>query len=86
MTVEIFTGANCGYCEKAKVLLRRHAIAFREFDVSGDAANRDELVRRLPRSKSIPQVFVGGEHIGGYEDLRHLDETGRLASVTRPRE
>ena len=86
MTVEIFTGANCGYCEKAKVLLRRHAIAFRELDISGDATNRDELVRRLPRSKSIPQVFVGGEHIGGYEDLLHLDETGRLASVTRPRE
>lgn len=84
MTVEVFTGVNCGYCEKAKALLERNAIAFRELDISGDAANRDELIRRLPRSKSIPQVFVDGEHIGGYEDLCHLDETGRLTELVRP--
>lgn len=84
MTVEIFTGMNCGYCDRAKALLRDREIPFTELDISGDAANRDELIRRLPRSKSIPQVFVDGEHIGGYEDLCHLDENGRLAELVRP--
>ncbi len=85
MTVEIFTGMNCGYCDRSKALLRRHGIAFTEFDISADSGNRAEFVRRLPRSKSIPQVFVAGEHIGGYEDLCHLDETGRLMELVRSR-
>jgi len=66
--IEIFTGPGCGYCEAAKALLKRHNLTFTERDVS-DAAVLSEFRERLPRIKSIPQIFIDGEHIGGYQDL-----------------
>lgn len=67
--IEIFTGPGCGYCEAAKALLEERAMAFTERDVS-DPAVLDEFRERLPRVKSIPQIFIDGEHIGGFEDLQ----------------
>jgi glutaredoxin 3 len=70
--VEIFTGPGCDYCVAAKQLLVKHNLGFRERDVSR-AEVREEMKRRLPREKTIPQIFIDGAHIGGYEDLRlHL--------------
>ena len=66
--IEIFTGPGCGYCDAAKALLRSHRMAFTERDVS-DPAVQAEFRERLPRIRSIPQIFIDGEHIGGYEDL-----------------
>jgi len=67
--VEIFTGPNCGYCERAKALLADRGIPWRERDV-GAADVRAEMKARLPREKTIPQIFIDGEHIGGLEDLQ----------------
>ena len=69
MQIEIFTGPNCSYCTAAKKLLDERQMAFVEKDVS-EAANMAEFRERLPRQKSLPQIFINGEHIGGYEDLR----------------
>ncbi|MGI9354102.1 MAG: glutaredoxin family protein [Rhizobiaceae bacterium] len=69
MEVEIFTGPGCGYCDKAKALLKEHELAFSERDISETEGIR-EFRERLPRVKSIPQIFIDGEHIGGYDDLR----------------
>jgi len=66
--VEIFTGPGCSYCEKAKTALQERGIAYLERDIS-DEAVLAELRERQPRVKSIPQIFVSGDHIGGYEDL-----------------
>jgi len=67
--VEIFTGPDCSYCRSAKALLVQHGLPFDERDVS-EPDVLDEFRQRLPRQKSIPQIFFDGEHIGGYEDLR----------------
>jgi glutaredoxin 3 len=77
MKIEIFSTPQCGYCNQAKEILARRGIAYTDLDIS-DAEQREELLRRLPRTKAIPQIFVDGEHIGGYEDLLQLAETGRL--------
>ncbi|MDZ7810636.1 MAG: glutaredoxin domain-containing protein [Arhodomonas sp.] len=69
MQVEIFTGPGCGYCERAKHLLAEHGIDYSERDMS-EPEVRTEFMERLPRERSIPQVFIDGTHIGGYEDLR----------------
>ena len=66
--IEIFTGPGCGYCEAAKTLLKRRGLSYTERDVS-EPAVLVEFSERLPRVKSIPQIFIYGEHIGGYEDL-----------------
>ena len=67
--VEIFTGPRCGYCTAAKSLLQQLGMSYTERDVR-DPEVLQEMRARLPRSKSIPQIFIDGEHIGGYDDLR----------------
>ena len=68
--IEIFTGPGCSYCDRAKMALRERRLVFAERDI-GDETVLTEFRERLPRVKSIPQIFVDGEHIGGYEDLTH---------------
>ena len=75
--IEIFASPNCEYCERAKVLLRSKGFEFQEFDVSQDSV-RALFKERLPRVKSVPQIFIAGEHIGGFEDLQYLDRNGEL--------
>ena len=77
MEIEIFTGPGCGYCQAAKQLLAEKGLAFVEHDVS-DPAALQAFRERLPRVKSIPQIFIDGEHIGGYEDLKFLADAARL--------
>ena len=67
--VEIYTGPRCGYCDAAKALLRQIGLDYTERDIS-DPAVRDEMMQRLPRARTIPQIFIDGEHIGGYDDLK----------------
>jgi glutaredoxin 3 len=69
LDIEIFTGPNCAYCTAAKKLLEDRRLAYVERDV-GDPAVMAEFRDRLPRQKSLPQIFIDGEHIGSYEDLR----------------
>ena len=67
--IEMYTGPNCGYCRAAKDLLAHNNLKYTERDIS-DPQILQEFRERLPRQKSIPQIFFDGEHIGGYEDLR----------------
>ncbi len=67
--IEMFTGPNCSYCRAAKDLLAQNGLTFIERDIS-DPQVLQEFRERLPRQKSIPQIFFDGKHIGGYEDLR----------------
>ncbi len=80
MTVEVFSGPNCNYCKRAKELLDQKGVAFTDLDISAPE-HRDEFVRRLPRARAIPQIFIDGEHIGGCEDLELLDQDGRLDAM-----
>ncbi len=81
--IEIFSAPDCGYCRRAKELLDGKGLAYQELDIAADPAQLEELLRRLPRSKAIPQIFIDGEHIGGYEDLCLLDERGKLNALSR---
>lgn len=69
MHIEIFTGPSCAYCAAAKRLLEERGRTYLERDVS-DETCLTEFRERLPRHRSLPQIFVDGAHIGGYEDLR----------------
>ena len=80
--IEIFSSPDCGYCNHAKDLLRKKGLAFEDLDVSDDT-HRQDFIERLPRVRAIPQIFIGGDHIGGYEDLRLLEETGKLDEMMR---
>lgn len=79
--VEIFTTPACGYCHAAKRLLTQKGVAFAETDVSRDPALRAAMVQRAGGRRTVPQIFIGGIHVGGCDDLYALDGAGRLDAL-----
>ena len=77
-TVEIYTTPLCGYCAAAKRLLTKKGVAFSETDVSRDPAARATMLGRANGSRTVPQIFIGGKHVGGSDDLHALDHAGKL--------
>ncbi len=75
--IEIYTKEWCPYCAKAKALLRAKGLSYEEIDVTSDEALQQEMVRRSGR-RTVPQIFLEGEPIGGYDDLASLNATGEL--------
>ena len=76
--VEMYTTPFCGYCHAAKRLLNTKGVAFTEFDVSTNHADRQEMMRRANGRYKVPQIFIGQEHIGGFDELAALDRAGKL--------
>ena len=70
MKIEIFSTPHCSYCDAAKKLLDEKGLAYTNLDLMADPAILEDFKTRLPRVKAVPQIFIDGEHIGGYEDLR----------------
>lgn len=80
-TIEIYTSPLCGYCHAAKRLLDRKGAAYAEHDVAADPARRQEMMRRAAGRHTVPQIFVGGTHVGGYDDLAALDRAKKLDAL-----
>jgi len=70
----------CGYCARARHLLAAKGAALTEIDVDQVPGSRDEMQQRSGRS-TVPQIFIGGQHVGGYDDLRALDTRGGLDPI-----
>jgi glutaredoxin 3 len=79
--VQVYTTASCPFCVRAKRLLQARGIRYDEIDVGGDAEARTELVRRTGR-RTVPQIFIDGRAIGGFEELAALDARAELAALT----
>lgn len=79
--VEIYTTRICPYCVRAKNLLQKKGVAFREVDVSDDAELRVALVEKAGGQRTVPQIFINGQHIGGSDDLHALDREGKLDAL-----
>ena len=78
--VEVYTTQMCPYCVAAKRLLKERGIPFTEFDVAQDDALRADVMQRSGR-RTVPQIFIDGRSIGGFEELRELDGAGQLESL-----
>ncbi|ABD04737.1 Glutaredoxin, GrxC [Rhodopseudomonas palustris HaA2] len=79
--IEIFTRPGCGYCSAAKSLLNRKKAAFTEYDVAVDPAHRKTMDARTYPGSTYPQIFIGGTHVGGCDDLYALDREGKLDAL-----
>ncbi len=75
----VYTTDFCGYCERAKALLKARGIDFREEHVERTPAGRERLEDAVPGARSFPQIVIDGRPIGGYTDLVALDRRGGLA-------
>jgi glutaredoxin 3 len=80
-TVEIYTTPLCGYCHAAKRLLTQRKVAYVEMDVSADAQLRATMMQRAGGRRTVPQIFIGGVHVGGCDDLHALDHAGKLDAM-----
>ena len=79
--VEIFTGANCAYCVAAKNLLKSKGLDYEEFRIDLDAARREEMLVRSSNRRTVPQIFINGQHVGGFDDLAAAERSGKLAQL-----
>jgi glutaredoxin 3 len=75
--VTIFTTLVCPFCVRAKKLLDHKGVAFEEIDVTRDAALREKMVAESGR-RTVPQIFIDGKPIGGYQELQALEDSGQL--------
>lgn len=78
--VIIYSSAVCPYCVAAKNLLKARGLGYQEVRIDTDPAARALMMERARRT-SVPQIFINGTHVGGYEDLVALDRSGGLASL-----
>jgi len=80
-TVEIYTKAWCGFCWRAKRLLDSKGVAYTEHDITMGGPRRAEMLERKPDAFTVPQIFIGGQAIGGSDDLARLEREGKLDSL-----
>ena len=78
LEVTLYTSAWCPYCMRAKALLERKGIAFREIDVEAGSEFRQEMIARSGGRRTVPQVFINGTHLGGSEELAAAERSGEL--------
>ena len=68
----------CGYCQRARGLLERKGVGIREIKVDEDPSQREVMVQKSGGRRTVPQIFIGEHHVGGYDDLAALERAGEL--------
>lgn len=79
--VIIYTKPGCPYCTSAKQLLARKGATFTEIDILREPARRSEMIGRAKGRSTVPQIFIGGLHVGGSDDLHDLERARRLDTL-----
>ncbi len=82
-TVEIYSKGWCPYCRMAKRLFEEKGQAFVEFDVELEPDKYDEMLDRSQGRYTVPEIFIDGDLIGGFDDLRALEASGRLDEILK---
>lgn len=76
--VEIYTWSSCPFCIRAKALLDKKQVKYTEYSIDGDEAARQKMSVRSNGRRSVPQIFINKQHIGGCDDLYALEAQGKL--------
>ena len=77
----MYTGPLCNFCEAAKRLLARNNATFKEINIATQDGLRDEMIKKSNGRRTVPQIFIGNQHIGGYEELRALEKENKLKEL-----
>lgn len=81
--VELYTKSWCCYCQMAKALLEQDNVPYREHDITGDAACEREMIERSG-NRTVPQIFIDGELIGGFMELAEMHASGDILRLSEP--
>lgn len=76
--VVMYSTTYCPYCDRARALLKRKGVVVREIKVDDDPTQRDIMLQKSGGRRTVPQIFIGDRHVGGYDDLSALDRAGGL--------
>jgi len=76
--VVMYSTTWCGYCQRARGLLERKGVEVREIKVDEDPSQREVMVQKSGGRRTVPQIFIGERHVGGYDDLAALERAGEL--------
>ena len=79
--VEIYTGPLCAFCNFAKALLDRKGISYKEIFIGDDTNKMEEMIKKSNGMRTVPQIFIDGQHIGGNDQLHGLEREGKLNSI-----
>lgn len=79
--IEIYSTAVCPYCIAAKSLLKSKGLAWKEFRIDQDPAARAAMLERAPGARTVPQIFINGTHVGGFDQLAAADHSGKLQEL-----
>ena len=78
--ITVYSTNYCPYCVRAKDLLKRKGASFTEINVEDDDA-REAMIKKAGGRRTVPQIFIGEQHIGGYDDMAALDKAGKLDAL-----
>lgn len=81
--VVMYSTTYCPYCDRARALLKRKGVEVREIKVDEDPAQRTVMLQKSGGRRTVPQIFIGERHIGGFDDLYALDRAGGLDPLLR---
>ena len=79
--VVIYTGDRCVHCVWAMDLLNRKNIKFTEYNIAKDLEKREEMLKKSNGAKTVPQIFIGEQHVGGNVELQTLEKEGKLDNI-----
>ncbi|MFW2545454.1 glutaredoxin 3 [Primorskyibacter sp. 2E107] len=79
--VEIYSSPLCGFCHAAKRLLQQKGAEFSEVDVLKEPGRKSEMMDRAGGRHTVPQIFIGGTHVGGCDELYALERAGKLDAM-----
>ena len=77
----LYTTPSCGDCRAVKHLLTKKGATFTEIDVSEDFKRRQEMIARAFGRRTVPQIFINGSHVGGYDELAELEREAKLDAL-----
>ena len=77
----MYSSYNCGYCDLAKKLLNEKGIQFKDINIQVETEKRNEMLQKSNGRRTVPQIFYKDLHIGGYQELKKLDLSGKLDSI-----
>ncbi|MFK8052352.1 MAG: glutaredoxin 3 [Woeseiaceae bacterium] len=80
-TITVYSQSYCPYCAAADALLKRKGVEFEVIDLGNEPARREEMLERSQGARTVPQIFIGDQHIGGFDDMNALDKKGELDSL-----
>ena len=81
--ITVYMGPMCAFCDAAKRLLIKKNIPYKEINIALDEVKREEMLKKSNGKKTIPQIFIEEYHVGGYEELRALENKGELDNLIK---